>query len=46
LDVAGGKGYLSWELLNCMGINSIVVEPRGTVFDRLNKKWVKGLFEP
>lgn len=37
LDVAGGKGDLSWLLKNFDGINSIVVDPRITKHDHLLK---------
>ena len=46
LDVAGGKGELSWELLNLNNINSILVEPRQSSFDKKEKDWNKGLFSP
>ena len=35
LDVAGGKGTLSWLLKNCDGIDSIVVDPRTSNFASL-----------
>jgi hypothetical protein len=29
LDVAGGRGELSFEMNNCQGVRTILVEPRG-----------------
>ena len=46
LDVAGGKGELAWELLNCMGVRATVVDPRPLVLGALDKKWRQGMFEP
>ncbi|KAK9810471.1 hypothetical protein WJX72_011228 [[Myrmecia] bisecta] len=40
LDVAGGKGELSFELLNLNGIRSTVVDPRPLQLDRF-RKWLK-----
>mmetsp|Transcript_10165 Transcript_10165/g.15156 ORF Transcript_10165/g.15156 Transcript_10165/m.15156 type:complete len:329 (+) Transcript_10165:285-1271(+) len=37
LDVAGGKGTLSWLLKNCDNVNSVVADPRICKFDRLGK---------
>mmetsp|Transcript_32779 Transcript_32779/g.47445 ORF Transcript_32779/g.47445 Transcript_32779/m.47445 type:complete len:332 (-) Transcript_32779:165-1160(-) len=37
LDVAGGKGTLSWLLNNCDNVNSVVADPRICKFDRLGK---------
>lgn len=37
LDVAGGKGSLSWLLKNCDNVNSVVADPRICKFDRLGK---------
>ncbi|KAL3803029.1 hypothetical protein ACHAWO_003828 [Cyclotella atomus] len=47
VDVAGGKGELSWELLNLTGVHDcLVVDPRPLNLDLVRKKWSKGLYEP
>ena len=46
LDVAGGKGDLSWELANLNNIRAVLVEPRQSSFGKKDKDWTKGLFEP
>uniref|UniRef100_A0A6U3T390 C3H1-type domain-containing protein n=1 Tax=Ditylum brightwellii TaxID=49249 RepID=A0A6U3T390_9STRA len=47
LDVAGGKGELSWEIINLMGVESVVVDPRGPLVLRsMNRKWKRGMYEP
>ena len=47
LDVAGGKGVLSWELLNCAGVSPcVVVDPRPLDTRYLSKKWRNGMYEP
>jgi len=37
LDVAGGKGDLSWLLANASGINSVVVDPRPTDHRKISR---------
>lgn len=44
LDVAGGKGELSFELLNLNGINATVVEPRALQLWRQHKWMLKGFY--
>ena len=47
VDVAGGKGELSWELLNLTGISKgLVIDPRPLNLELVRSKWQKGLFEP
>lgn len=46
LDVAGGKGELSWELLNLTGVESVVVDPRPVTLSAIERKWAQGMFEP
>jgi len=46
LDVAGGKGELSWELQNLMGVESVVVDPRPLTLSAIERKWTQGMFEP
>lgn len=46
LDVAGGHGWISWELVNCVGVNAVIVDPRPMETGPLAKKWAKGLYEP
>lgn len=47
LDVAGGKGTLSWELINCVGASHcVVVDPRPLDTRYLVKKWRSGHYEP
>ena len=47
LDVAGGKGELSFELLNLSGAGEcVVVDPRSLNLGTVLGKWRKGLFEP
>ena len=47
LDAAGGKGELSWELINLSGVkDSVVVDPRQLNLSLVQTKWKKGLFEP
>ncbi|KAG7350953.1 hypothetical protein IV203_010313 [Nitzschia inconspicua] len=45
LDVAGGKGDLSWLLQNIDGINSVVLDPRGDVSKCSIPKSVRYLME-
>lgn len=42
LDIAGGKGDLSWLLRNAHGIDSVVVDPRSTDHTKLARtaQWV------
>ena len=42
LDIAGGKGELSFELLNLNGINATVVEPRALQLWRQHKWMLVG----
>lgn len=44
LDVAGGKGELSFELNNLSGIRSTVVDPRPLEIDRYRKKLQCGFY--
>ena len=46
LDVGGGKGELSWALLNLMGVESVVVDPRELGLSNVEKKWRRGMFQP
>lgn len=46
LDVAGGKGDLAWELVNCCGIHAVVVDPRPISCGAKDKKWRQGMYEP
>ena len=47
IDVAGGKGELSWELINLTGVNScVVIDPRPLNLQLIQSKWKKGMFEP
>eukprot|EP00571_Detonula_confervacea_P015906 CAMPEP_0172302942 /NCGR_PEP_ID=MMETSP1058-20130122/4580_1 /TAXON_ID=83371 /ORGANISM="Detonula confervacea, Strain CCMP 353" /LENGTH=441 /DNA_ID=CAMNT_0013013611 /DNA_START=86 /DNA_END=1411 /DNA_ORIENTATION=- len=47
LDVAGGKGELSFELVNLTGAKDcVVVDPRPLNLGLVEAKWEKGLFEP
>eukprot|EP00581_Thalassiosira_minuscula_P013889 CAMPEP_0183711788 /NCGR_PEP_ID=MMETSP0737-20130205/7185_1 /TAXON_ID=385413 /ORGANISM="Thalassiosira miniscula, Strain CCMP1093" /LENGTH=355 /DNA_ID=CAMNT_0025940355 /DNA_START=248 /DNA_END=1312 /DNA_ORIENTATION=+ len=47
VDVAGGKGELSFELINLSGATeSVVVDPRPLNLSLVQTKWNKGLFEP
>lgn len=51
LDIAGGKGELSWELLNLVGCRDVViVEPRREGLkkgiDKMQKLYDKGMFDP
>mmetsp|Transcript_23506 Transcript_23506/g.32972 ORF Transcript_23506/g.32972 Transcript_23506/m.32972 type:complete len:416 (-) Transcript_23506:77-1324(-) len=46
LDVAGGKGELSWELQNLTGVESVVVDPRPVALSAIERKWTQGMFEP
>ena len=47
LDVAGGKGELSFELLNLSGAGEcVVVDPRPLNLGAVLGKWRRGLFEP
>ncbi|KAL3783698.1 hypothetical protein ACHAW5_005183 [Stephanodiscus triporus] len=47
LDVAGGKGELSFELLNLSGTGTcVVVDPRPLNLGLVRGKWKKGLYEP
>lgn len=39
LDVAGGRGDLSWLLCNVDGVDSVVVDPRPTNHSSLLKVW-------
>ena len=45
LDIAGGQGELSFELVNLNSIQSTIIDPRGlSDFSRLIKKLEKGFF--
>lgn len=44
LDIAGGKGELSFELLNLNGIQATVVEPRALQLWRQHKWMLKGYY--
>ena len=44
LDVAGGKGELSFELVNLNGIPTTVVDPRVSDLQEYRDKWDKGLY--
>ena len=44
LDVAGGKGELSFELVNLNGIPTAVVDPRVSDVQEYRDKWDKGLY--
>lgn len=47
LDVAGGKGELSFELINLSGVKeSVVIDPRPLNLSLVRTKWKKGLWEP
>ncbi|KAL9182309.1 hypothetical protein ACHAXT_012961 [Thalassiosira profunda] len=47
LDVAGGKGELSFELINLCGVKEcVVIDPRPLNLSLVRGKWEKGLFEP
>ena len=47
LDVAGGKGELSFELLNLSGASEcVVIDPRPMNLSLVMGKWTKGLYEP
>lgn len=47
IDVAGGKGELSWELTNLTGVKDcVVVDPRPLNLGLCETKWKKGMFEP
>ncbi len=47
IDVAGGKGELSWELTNLTGVKScVVIDPRPLTLGLCETKWEKGMFEP
>ncbi|KAL7555001.1 hypothetical protein ACHAWF_018607 [Thalassiosira exigua] len=46
-DVAGGKGELSFELINLSGVaDCVVIDPRPLNLSLVQSKWKKGLFEP
>jgi hypothetical protein len=47
VDIAGGKGELSWELLNLSGVHDcLVIDPRPLNLELVKRKWSKGLYEP
>jgi hypothetical protein len=46
LDVAGGRGELSFEMNNCQGVRTILVEPRPTALNQWEKKWKMGAWQP
>ena len=46
LDVAGGKGELSFELFNLNHIASTVIDPRPLLLSRCQTKWRKGQYGP
>ena len=48
LDIAGGKGDFTWELVNLIGCpQSVLVDPRGPIStSRMDKLWYKGMFDP
>ena len=48
LDIAGGKGDFSWELVNLIGCpQSVLIDPRGPIStSRMDKLWSKGMFDP
>jgi len=47
IDVAGGKGELSFELINLSGVSECVVfDPRPLNLNLVHDKWTKGLYEP
>ena len=46
MDVGGGKGELSFLLLNLMGVESVVVDPREMGLKNIIAKWRRGMFEP
>ena len=39
VDVAGGQGNLSWELVNLNGVNTTVVDPRPSMKVRFERQW-------
>ena len=41
LDVAGGRGDVSFELYTKMGIKSTLVEPRARKLNKHQHKWLK-----
>lgn len=41
LDIAGGKGELSFELVNLTGVRSTVIDPRPMRLDRYTKRYFK-----
>jgi hypothetical protein len=41
LDVAGGRGDVSWELHTVRGVPCTLVEPRARKLNRLQHKWLK-----
>lgn len=46
LEVAGGKGELSWELLNLVGVECVNVDPRPMSLNNAEARWRKGMYEP
>ena len=45
IDVAGGRGALAFELVNCHGIATTVIDPRASLsLDRLVDKWERGRY--
>eukprot|EP01088_Endostelium_zonatum_P013261 TRINITY_DN2770_c0_g1_i1.p1 TRINITY_DN2770_c0_g1~~TRINITY_DN2770_c0_g1_i1.p1 ORF type:complete len:421 (-),score=126.31 TRINITY_DN2770_c0_g1_i1:133-1263(-) len=44
LDVAGGKGELSFELVNLNNITCTVIDPREMILEKLKKKAVRGFY--
>ena len=44
LDVAGGKGELSFELFNLNAVRCTVIDPRPLLLSRVEKKWRKGQY--
>ena len=44
LDVAGGKGELAFELVNCNQVPATVIEPRPLRLDNYSKKYRRGMY--
>eukprot|EP01116_Phalansterium_solitarium_P007216 TRINITY_DN19757_c0_g1_i1.p1 TRINITY_DN19757_c0_g1~~TRINITY_DN19757_c0_g1_i1.p1 ORF type:complete len:208 (+),score=68.82 TRINITY_DN19757_c0_g1_i1:874-1497(+) len=41
LDIAGGRGAVSFELLTCNGVRCTLIEPRPLKLDRRQHKWCR-----